>query len=552
MMQFVLGNSILSKSALGFVPGNRTSDAHIIINNLVNKMCHSEGSKIFSCFVDFKKAFDSVPRDLLLKKLLKHGINGKFFNIIGTIYLYDKACVKDNGKKSMPFDINVGVRQGCVLSPLLFNIFICDLAKKLMEQADAPKIGQVSMNSLFWADDLVLFSKDEAGLQNLLNILEKYCKDNELTINTKKTKCMIFNKTGRLLLRPFYLDGVQLEMVRSYKYLGFLITPSGEYLTGLKDLRDRAMRAFMKIKNDLGASFNHDILLTLSLIDALVKPILLYASDFWGCMDIKRSNPIENFYMGMLKQILGVQKQTTNVGVLLELGRVPIILEAKKFAIKNWERIKKGEGNFLLNASYQSAMQGSLPWIDRIKNTLEENDFLSLYLDDHSLKPNFVYKKIYEKLVDIFHRESFETIQSDDSKLRTYSLFKKKKGFEPYLSEIKNLSLRTKTTKLRLSNHKLMIEVGRHQGINKNNRFCPFCPGHVEDENHFLFICPTYKLQRDIFFAPMLIRYPNFHNFHKTVKMELIMSKVDYNLCNFIGKSFEVREFLIEKPKRNE
>ena len=168
------------------------------------------------------------------------------------------------------------------------------------------------------------------------------------------------------------------------------------------------------------------------------------------------------------------------------------------------------------------------------------------------MKPNFVYKKIYEKLVDIFHRESFETIQSDDSKLRTYSLFKKKKGFEPYLSEIKNLSLRTKTTKLRLSNHKLMIEVGRHQGINKNNRFCPFCPGHVEDENHFLFICPTYKLQRDIFFAPMLIRYPNFHNFHKTVKMELIMSKVDYNLCNFIGKSFEVREFLIEKPKRNE
>ena len=79
--------------------------------------------------------------------------------------------------------------------------------------------------------------------------------------------------------------------------------------------------------------------------------------------------------MGMLKQILGVQKQTTNVGVLLELGRVPIILEAKKFAIKNWERIKKGEGNFLLNASYQSAMQGSLPWIDRIKIRLRKTTF---------------------------------------------------------------------------------------------------------------------------------------------------------------------------------
>ena len=131
-------------------------------------------------------------------------------------------------------------------------------------------------------------------------------------------------------------------------------------------------------------------------------------------------------------------------------------------------------------------------------------------------------------------------------------MFKKEKGFEPYLSEIKNVSLRTKTTKFRLSNHKLMIEVGRHQGINKNNRYCPFCPERVENEYHFLFICPTYKVQRDIFLAPMVRRYPNFSNFHETLKMELIMSKVDYDLCNFIGKSFEIREFLVEKPKRNE
>ena len=104
------------------------------------------------------------------------------------------------------------------------------------------------------------------------------------------------------------------------------------------------MRAFMKIKSDLGISFNQDILLTLSLIDVLVVPILLYASDFWGCMKLNQSNPIDNFYMSMLKQILGVQKQTTNIGVFLELGRVPIIFQAKKLAIKNWERIRKGEG----------------------------------------------------------------------------------------------------------------------------------------------------------------------------------------------------------------
>ena len=154
--------------------------------------------------------------------------------------------------RGSPFSINLGVRQGCVLSPILFNIFLCDLAKTLQELGGAPTLDALNISSLFWADDLVLFSEDEEGLQRMLNILENYCRDNHLLVNTKKTKCMIFNKNGRLLLRKFLLNGVQLEVVRSYKYLGFVITPSGELNTGLKDLRDRAFRAFMKIGTDLG------------------------------------------------------------------------------------------------------------------------------------------------------------------------------------------------------------------------------------------------------------------------------------------------------------
>ena len=113
------------------------------------------------------------------------------------------------GKCSDCFDIDIGVRQGCILSPLLFNIFLCDLAKSLLE-IDSP-VGKI--NSVFWADDLVMFSDTEEGLQKLLKILEAYCKENELTINTKKTKCMVFNSSGRLLLRPFYLNDMQLECV---------------------------------------------------------------------------------------------------------------------------------------------------------------------------------------------------------------------------------------------------------------------------------------------------------------------------------------------------
>ena len=71
----------------------------------------------------------------------------------------------------------------------------------------------------------------------------------------------------------------------------------------------------MKIKNDLGLSFNHDTKIFLHLIDSLVKPILLYASDFWGYLKLPKNNPAENPPMMVCKQILGAQKQTTNVGV---------------------------------------------------------------------------------------------------------------------------------------------------------------------------------------------------------------------------------------------
>ena len=70
IMTFALENNILSPNQLGFVSGNRCSDAHIIINNLVNKICHKRNKILFSCFVDFKKAFDLVPRNILLGKLL--------------------------------------------------------------------------------------------------------------------------------------------------------------------------------------------------------------------------------------------------------------------------------------------------------------------------------------------------------------------------------------------------------------------------------------------------------------------------------------------------
>ena len=487
----------------------------------------------------------------MLEKLLLKGISGKFFNVIRNIYTRDKTCVRQGSTCSEFFGLNLGVRQGCILSPLLFNIFLSDLAEKLNSLGGKFDIGELSLNSLFWADDLVLFAKSEKDLDTLLETLEKYCKENELTINVKKTKCMTFNNTGRRENRPFFLDGKQLENVRSYKYLGFILTPSGEITSGLTDLKDRALKAFMKLKGDLGSSFNENIPLSLKLIDTLIKPILLYASDFWGPLKLPKNNPIENLHMHMCKRLIGVQKQTTNLAVLLELGRVPLSLESTKLAIKNWERIKGGQANPILINSLKDAEEHNLPWVQNIRGILERNGLLALYLGNHTDKKPFIYKKLYERMSDIFHQDSFSDIRNQEHKLRTYSLFKKEIGFEKYLIRMKNVPKRTQITKFRLSNHRLMIEIKRHDKTPKEKRFCPFCINKVEDECHFLLECPQYTHLREIEVLPIL-ESPKLTNLSKPEKFGILMSELSIEVTNLINNSLDLREFLLSKPKLND
>ena len=135
---------------------------------------------------------------------------------------------------------------------------------------------------------------------------------------------------------------------------------------------------------------------------------------------------------------------------------------------------------------------------------------LSLFINSYENKP-FLY--IRSTLSDTFHQNAFETINNGKSKLRTYAIFKKDIGFEKYLSNIKNPTRRGILSKFRLSNHKLMIEVGRYTNIPKEMRFCNFCPNMVETEAHFLFYCIAYKPIRATMYDSVNILNNNFKHF---------------------------------------
>ena len=134
--------------------------------------------------------------------------------------MYDgvKSSVIVNGRLTAWFDIDIGLRQGCVLSPLLFLIFVNDLIKEFKKSDTGVLVGEVRINNLAFADDIVLTANDEDELQELVTIAENYAQAWKFAFNTKKCKIMVFN--GRKKKPKIFLEGERLEIVNAYKYLG--------------------------------------------------------------------------------------------------------------------------------------------------------------------------------------------------------------------------------------------------------------------------------------------------------------------------------------------
>ena len=186
---------------LGFRSGAQCSDHILTLSTTIEKYVHHEKRRVFACFVDYRKAFDSVCRDALLFKLSHMGITGNFFSCMKNMYSNSSTRIKLVKKLSAAIDVTIGTEQGHPMSPELFKIFIHDLSVQLdsIEGLDVPLMDGLKISHLLWADDLVLLALDAASLQKLLDCLNNYADQWELSVNLGKTNVMVFNKSSRIL-----------------------------------------------------------------------------------------------------------------------------------------------------------------------------------------------------------------------------------------------------------------------------------------------------------------------------------------------------------------
>ena len=350
---YIGDKDILVDNQIGFRKSFRPSDHVYTLKSMIDKSFRNK-TYLYTCFVDLRKAFDTVWREALFQKLLRYGVCGKLFNIIKAMYSEVTYSVKLQSGLTDPFSSNIGVKQGCILSPLLFNLFVNDLPNCFeTEKCEPIALGDHLVNCLMYADDIVLLSNSKEGLQNSLSNLKEFCDSWNLKINIEKTKIIIFNKSGKLLKNyGFYINDIQLENVQEYKYLGILMRASGTFTNAIQYLSNKALKVIFMIRRRFQTE-TINAKLFLKLFDTCVKPILLYGSESWSvfninicrnCTDASQfslEKQYENFlpekvHTRFCKFILGVNKYTSNLAPKADLGRYPLIIFALLQSVKYW------------------------------------------------------------------------------------------------------------------------------------------------------------------------------------------------------------------------
>ena len=227
LIDWSTANEISTDSQFGFKPGYSTVDAIFVLQNLI-EMYLKKKQKLYCVFVDLKRAFDTVYRNGLWYKLIKYGVDGKLIRLFRSVYSSVNSCVRHLNCLSDFFKADIGLFQGEIMSPILFSLFINDIESSLQTNTlDGITLDQITIYLLLFADDAVLISDSREGLQNSLSQLESYCKKWKVTVNVNKTKVMIFQRGGRFPQETFTYSGEDLEIVREFNYLGYVVSSGG-------------------------------------------------------------------------------------------------------------------------------------------------------------------------------------------------------------------------------------------------------------------------------------------------------------------------------------
>ena len=268
----------ISEEQFGFVSGKGTSNALFSLRVIAERALEVQ-KDLFVCFVDYEKAFDKVKHVELFNMLKNLNMDGKDLRLLRNIYWKQKAAVRVGNEESTMQEIRRGVRQGCVLSPDLFNLYSEVIMNDLAE-LDGIKFGGRNINNIRYADDTVLIADSEEKLKSLIQALVQSSGEKGLKLNISKTKVMVISKGNENPRANISVGGEVLGQVERYKYLGSIVTQDGRCVEEIKTRVAIAKNAFNKIQTLMT---NRSISLSLRkrFMKAYVWSTLMYGCEAW-------------------------------------------------------------------------------------------------------------------------------------------------------------------------------------------------------------------------------------------------------------------------------
>ena len=326
-----------SSYQFGFKKKTSTNHALFSLRETVNYYIDN-GSRVFCSFLDASKAFDRVVHSGLFSKLIDRNAPKCFIDILIVWYDGLQCRVRWDGFLGQWFSVTAGVRQGGVLSPDLYNIYVDDLMIKLQKSGAGCYICNIFAAALFYADDICILAPSLKGLQRLLDICSLFCQDWDICLNPKKTKNMYFGKPLNISFRPT-LNGMPIDWVSQWKYLGVVLQSGKRFGCSVQERVKSFYRSLNAILRVEGRS---DDLVLLRLLEAHCVPLITYAIETLHVADRDEKRSLRVAYNSIFRKLFGYRYFESVTNLQHALGR------------PTWEELVLKRQNGFLNRAQSS------------------------------------------------------------------------------------------------------------------------------------------------------------------------------------------------------
>ena len=317
-------NGVLRENQCGFRKGRGCSDQIFFLRQLIEKRIEFNEETVI-CFIDFAQAYDSIWRKAAWKVTGKYGIHRKITKMIENIYSTVSTCIRIEGEETDWFEVKTGFRQGCILSPILFNIVLDYIMRRLEKNHDLGATSEpINTEDAEYADDTTLIAESLIRILELLEALTAESEKFGLKINTKKTKIMPISKREDERRNVQHRNS-EIEIVKTFTYLGSELKAEGGTENEIKRRIALAGTVFNRLQDKIFKKHDIKLRTKLRIFNTCVIPVLTYGSESWSITKTMESklNATENKWLRRMLRIK-YTKHITNEEIR-ETTRQPLI-----------------------------------------------------------------------------------------------------------------------------------------------------------------------------------------------------------------------------------